>query len=647
MYDRYCHAHSLRTPSAFQFRPAGIALVYPCGLATVTAVSMPCRLLTCRSPRYPTAHAALCWWCCLRINVALPTIFLYICIFVRFPPLLQSAGLRAAPRLPARPAGGAAGCPGRGGPPGGAGLGDPGAGAAAAARAIPRGREAAGLPARPEVRGNIGLALLTLQLARLPADLVRYVLTTRPDAAAGQVLPCLRRVFGAKEEAAAGGEAGTLGLAELRPRHFWSSVQPGTDEGSGSSSGGGGGGVLVCHTVEGLCRSLGLVGLPPLRPQQQDGHHTHSVAGRSGGQGDGDSDLAQLYSMYNRVFRHSFASYSTVQADQVRQLLAVLLAAQEPLTQAVVQQLGLRSVLMLLPGWGVLYFVDEHRVYSLHKSLADYLRGDVAGGAAARWAAQGSSWGGVDVRQGHLTLASLLAQPQALAAPSPYALKYLLHHLVMACLGTTGAGAAVAGVGAGGAGAGAAEAGAPAGAASHLLDTALAHFGFLQRMVAAGHAWRLVAALGPHAAALEAAGSQLCGDALRCFRAAPQDLDKGVLTMAMKLLPTGSALYALAVAAKEEQAGWGCTRVLPEYGWSACLAVMKVRVAATRRTTAGWRMPLWKQSLQGDRVFWRSIFVRPKHEAVRAVVGAGLGLDGGVCRTQSPLVCRSLLGSAS
>ncbi len=441
-------------------------------------------------------------------------------------------------------------------------------------------------PRVPRVRGNTGLALLTLQLARLPAHLVRFVLTTRPDAAAGQVLPCLRRAFGGQQEEE-GGVAMAAGLVELAPPDFRSA---GGEDGSSSSSSSGG--VLVCRAVEELCRMLGVPGLPPVGQQpERDG------AGGSAGNG-GCGDLADLYGLYSRLFRHAFVQYSSVQAEQVRRLLAVLLAAQEPLTQAVVQQLGLGCVLTLLPGWGVLYFVDEHRVYSLHKSLSDYLLGDDAGGAAARWAACCSSWGGVDVRQGHLALACLLAQPPALCAPSPYALKYLLHHLAMACVGGGGPAAAAAApargdVGVGGTGPEAAPAAAAPAAGgkaaskpASLLDTVLGNFSFVQRAVTAGHGWRLVAALGPHISALEAAGSHLCGEALRFLRSGLQDVGSTPLvTLALRLLPVRSPLYALAVAAREEQAGVSCTRVMPDDGWSACLAILEVRCVTTYRAS--------------------------------------------------------------
>lgn len=112
-------------------------------------------------------------------------------------------------------------------------------------------------------------------------------------------------------------------------------------------------------------------------------------------------------------------------------------------------------------------------------------------------------------------------------------------------------------------GTGATSSSTAAASAPLLFDTVLAHLGFLQRMAEAGQAWRLVVALGPHATALGATGSHLYGDALRFFRTVLQDMGKGgtpLLTLALRLLPVGllpvgSPLYALAVAARAEQAG--------------------------------------------------------------------------------------------
>lgn len=47
----------------------------------------------------------------------------------------------------------------------------------------------------------------------------------------------------------------------------------------------------------------------------------------------------------------------------------VLMAAQEPLSHATLHQLGLSSALELLPGWPCLFYVADHHVYMLHKSL--------------------------------------------------------------------------------------------------------------------------------------------------------------------------------------------------------------------------------------------------------------------------------------
>ena len=49
------------------------------------------------------------------------------------------------------------------------------------------------------------------------------------------------------------------------------------------------------------------------------------------------------------------------------------MAAQEPLSHSLLQQMGLADHLSALPGWGVLFYLANHHVYLLHKSLSDWL----------------------------------------------------------------------------------------------------------------------------------------------------------------------------------------------------------------------------------------------------------------------------------
>lgn len=60
--------------------------------------------------------------------------------------------------------------------------------------------------------GNKALQLVSANLVRLP-PCVRFIFTTRPDAASGQVLPCLARTFGVGAAAAGAAAAGAAGAA--------------------------------------------------------------------------------------------------------------------------------------------------------------------------------------------------------------------------------------------------------------------------------------------------------------------------------------------------------------------------------------------------------------------------------------------------
>jgi hypothetical protein len=77
------------------------------------------------------------------------------------------------------------------------------------------------------------------------------------------------------------------------------------------------------------------------------------------------ASLDDLYSVYNNVFDSCEATLGAIE------LLQVLMAAFEPLTMSLLQQMGLSKHLDSLPGWGVLFFISEHRVYTLHQSLID------------------------------------------------------------------------------------------------------------------------------------------------------------------------------------------------------------------------------------------------------------------------------------
>ena len=49
--------------------------------------------------------------------------------------------------------------------------------------------------------------------------------------------------------------------------------------------------------------------------------------------------------------------------------MQVILAAQEPLSHSKLQHMGLAGFLESLPGWGCLFYIADHHIYLLHKSL--------------------------------------------------------------------------------------------------------------------------------------------------------------------------------------------------------------------------------------------------------------------------------------
>ena len=111
------------------------------------------------------------------------------------------------------------------------------------------------------------------------------------------------------------------------------------------------------------------------------------------------------------------------------------MATCEPSPISLQQGLGLEEHLKHLPGWGILFYESDNRVYFLHKSLVDWLR----------------VRDGLNLMAGHATLAEYLLKKEVLATAdvqllqkagnagssdtrdsyvaSEYALKYAVHHL--------------------------------------------------------------------------------------------------------------------------------------------------------------------------------------------------------------------------
>ncbi|GIL47581.1 hypothetical protein Vafri_4369 [Volvox africanus] len=126
-----------------------------------------------------------------------------------------------------------------------------------------------------------------------------------------------------------------------------------------------------------------------------------------------------LPSCYHAVFSAAWPRLSAQQRSDALRVLQVLMAAREPLQLSLLAGLGLDHVLELLPGWGTLLYEREYRVYTLHKSLHDWLSDP---GLAGEFHA--------DPRIGHATLARYLFNA---AHPLPsYGSKYLVTHLLAA-----------------------------------------------------------------------------------------------------------------------------------------------------------------------------------------------------------------------
>eukprot|EP00854_Cymbomonas_tetramitiformis_P012468 gene12468-14732_t len=221
--------------------------------------------------------------------------------------------------------------------------------------------------------GNKTLQLLTRQLVQLGAN-VRFVITARPDAVCSQIEPLLGRVFA---------DSVTL----LQPEALRSEAT--------AEHGGQGTGVMVYHTVAKECAVLGI------------------------SWGKDHADLRDVYNAYRRVFVSALTGLSPEDRGGVLALLEALLAAQEPLAESSLQRMGLAGVLPRLPGWGCLFYVAEHHVYLLHKSLSDWLlQESQAEGAVVR---------ALEVARGHERLGAFLSRHRT--SPSAYCLKYLLFHL--------------------------------------------------------------------------------------------------------------------------------------------------------------------------------------------------------------------------
>eukprot|EP00959_Pyramimonas_sp_CCMP1952_P044544 930627-Pyramimonas_sp.AAC.1 len=156
--------------------------------------------------------------------------------------------------------------------------------------ADPAEQQVEGFVGNVKACGNKTLQLLLQHLVHLPES-VRFVFTTRPDAMCGKVQDVLARAF-------------AHSIQTLRPEQLRAQA----------SSGPRVEGVMVYHTIVKECASLAAVEL-----QQQKSCPT----------------MQDVYQAYYQVFLAAGASSSA----EVRALLEVLLAAQEPLPQSLLQQM--------------------------------------------------------------------------------------------------------------------------------------------------------------------------------------------------------------------------------------------------------------------------------------------------------------------
>jgi len=185
-----------------------------------------------------------------------------------------------------------------------------------------------------KANGNKTLSLLLKYMVpRLPRT-VRFIVTSRPDAVCGGMQATMERAFH--------DSLTVLG-------------RPGELRGGGSNSGEAEGEVLVHRTVVAECKLSG-----------------EALEATS----SGVVNLHMLYRAYQEVFdRAKGRGASSKQGVECGYLplLRVIIAAQEPLSHSLLDQMGLAHLLPSLPGWGCLFYETEHYIYSLHKSLVDWL----------------------------------------------------------------------------------------------------------------------------------------------------------------------------------------------------------------------------------------------------------------------------------
>jgi hypothetical protein len=234
--------------------------------------------------------------------------------------------------------------------------------------------------------GNRALALVISHLAKKLPPSVRFIFTSRPDAVCGGIRAVMELAF---------------------PDVTF--VAPWQLRGSTAAAAAGGGRVLVYDTVVKECK----LSMPPL-----------SAA----------PDLEALYSAYRCVFdRH-------VLSVDAASLLQVLMAAQEPPSSSLLQQVRLSHHLASLPGWGTLFYEADHRIYLLHKSLSDWLLdGDKSGHHRVEPKLGHKLLGLAGEEYCHAELGLRSGGAEAKGRWNRYALRHTLTHLCLAGDGTAAA----------------------------------------------------------------------------------------------------------------------------------------------------------------------------------------------------------------
>ncbi|GIL56284.1 hypothetical protein Vafri_11626 [Volvox africanus] len=339
------------------------------------------------------------------------------------------------------------------------------------------------------VCGNKVVQLLAKQLRSLPT-FVRFIVSTDPGAMGGHVRAALDRAFAD----CGGVSYMTPQQLRCRPRPALPAMADNDDggfaaaagvspgRGGGSAAAAGNSGVLLYHTVMNEClggvaaAAAAMAAKPP--PAAKPVLPPLAAA-----------TVADLHAAYSQLFTAGMSRLGKSDQEAVRALLEVLLAAQEPLPVSLLAAMGLAGALRLLPGYQVLIAgppsggdgdshgdggdADEdpeggagrlenglhtarsvfssperrHTVRILHKSLADWLAdprvsGPLLATSPARGHARLARYLFTQVvaaasysapPTGSVSQLQLPNSPRAAATcrtPSPYALTYLVRHLV-------------------------------------------------------------------------------------------------------------------------------------------------------------------------------------------------------------------------